>query len=144
MCFVGWRRRMQRKFLGKQGSNVLNLIRHARPQRQLAFVLSYHSLSTCQATPRLREVPLKFLGAFNDRSSPVHGFRVHSRNASLFSRLRRDGRSSEPFSPASDGQDEAGRAAILEKVMKGRQPADLMLRCMYTIFYATEQVLTEY
>lgn len=29
----------------------------------------------------------------------------------------------------SDGQDEAARSAILEKVMKGRQPTDLMLRC---------------
>ncbi|KLO14034.1 Mg2+ transporter protein cora-like protein [Schizopora paradoxa] len=32
------------------------------------------------------------------------------------------------FDP-SDGQDEAARSAILEKVMKGRQPTDLMLRC---------------
>ena len=31
----------------------------------------------------------------------------------------------------SDGQDEAARAAILEKVMKGRQPTDLMLRCKW-------------
>lgn len=29
----------------------------------------------------------------------------------------------------SDSQDEATRSAILEKVMKGRQPSDLMLRC---------------
>ncbi|KAJ4497723.1 hypothetical protein C8R41DRAFT_820834 [Lentinula lateritia] len=33
---------------------------------------------------------------------------------------------SRPLSPA---EEEAGKAAILEKVMKGRQPTDLMLRC---------------
>ncbi|KAJ4479372.1 Mg2+ transporter protein cora-like protein [Lentinula aciculospora] len=32
----------------------------------------------------------------------------------------------KPLSPA---EEEAGKAAILEKVMKGRQPTDLMLRC---------------
>jgi len=36
---------------------------------------------------------------------------------------------SEPNSEPSDGQEEAVKAAILEKAMKGRQPADLMLRC---------------
>ena len=29
----------------------------------------------------------------------------------------------------SDEQEDAAKAAILEKVMKGRQPTDLMLRC---------------
>ncbi|KAJ7154595.1 Mg2+ transporter protein cora-like protein [Mycena filopes] len=33
------------------------------------------------------------------------------------------------FDATSDIQEEATRAAILEKVMKGRQPTDLMLRC---------------
>jgi hypothetical protein len=33
------------------------------------------------------------------------------------------------YNPLSDIQEEAARAAILEKVMKGRQPTDLMLRC---------------
>lgn len=33
------------------------------------------------------------------------------------------------FSEVSDGQEEAAKAAILEKVMKGRQLTDLMLRC---------------
>jgi hypothetical protein len=33
------------------------------------------------------------------------------------------------FNPISDSQEEAAKAAILEKVMKGRQPTDLMLRC---------------
>jgi magnesium transporter len=30
-----------------------------------------------------------------------------------------------------DNQEEATRAAILDKAMKGRQPTDLMLRCMF-------------
>lgn len=33
------------------------------------------------------------------------------------------------FDGLSERQEEAAKAAILEKVMKGRQPADLMLRC---------------
>jgi hypothetical protein len=33
----------------------------------------------------------------------------------------------------SDGQEEAAKVAILEKVMKGRQPTDLMLRCTYLL-----------
>ncbi|KAJ7255414.1 Mg2+ transporter protein cora-like protein [Mycena rebaudengoi] len=33
------------------------------------------------------------------------------------------------YNPLSDIQEEAARAAVLEKVMKGRQPTDLMLRC---------------
>lgn len=33
------------------------------------------------------------------------------------------------FDGLLDGQEEEARAAILEKVMKGRHPTDLMLRC---------------
>lgn len=33
------------------------------------------------------------------------------------------------FNGLSDEQEDAAKAAILEKVMKGRQPTDLMLRC---------------
>lgn len=39
-----------------------------------------------------------------------------------------NGRSVE-FNGLSDLQEEAAKAAILDKVMKGRQPTDLMLRC---------------
>lgn len=31
----------------------------------------------------------------------------------------------------SQGEEEAAKAAILDKVMKGRQPTDLMLRCTF-------------
>ncbi|TDL22060.1 cora-domain-containing protein [Rickenella mellea] len=40
-----------------------------------------------------------------------------------------NGKAYERQDEPSDGQDDAARAAILEKVMKGRQPTDLMLRC---------------
>lgn len=36
---------------------------------------------------------------------------------------------SRPAPPDPDGHDELARATILDKVMQGRQPADLMLRC---------------
>ena len=36
------------------------------------------------------------------------------------------------FNGPSDGQEEAAKVAILEKVMKGRQPTDLMLRCEFS------------
>ncbi|KAH8101766.1 cora-domain-containing protein [Cristinia sonorae] len=35
----------------------------------------------------------------------------------------------EHFNGPSDGQEEAAKVAILDRVMKGRQPTDLMLRC---------------
>ncbi|KAL5521712.1 MRS2 [Sanghuangporus sanghuang] len=127
-----WWKRMQKTLFGRQVNHVMNLVQYARPQRQLASVLSRRSLSTVQRAPRLREDPVKVLGSshvLNRRSNPVHGIHVHSRNVSWLNRFRRDSRSSEPFSSTSDGQDEAGRVAIIEKVMKGRQPADLMLRC---------------
>lgn len=40
------------------------------------------------------------------------------------------------FSQHSEGQDESAREAILEKVMKGRQPSDLMLRCKQWILFS--------
>lgn len=49
-------------------------------------------------------------------------------DARKFSWLRKFGR--DTFSDLSDRQDEAARSAILEKVIKGRQPNDLMLRCV--------------
>ena len=38
----------------------------------------------------------------------------------------------ENFTNVSDGEEDAAKAAILEKAFKGRQPTDLMLRCKYT------------
>lgn len=38
-------------------------------------------------------------------------------------------RANDTVGPQMDGQEEAAKAAILEKLMKGRQPTDLKLRC---------------
>lgn len=41
----------------------------------------------------------------------------------------------EPQNEPSDLQEEAAKAAILEKAMKGRQPTDLLLRCEFSFFF---------
>jgi len=42
---------------------------------------------------------------------------------------------SRVFAAVPDNEEDAARAAILDKVMKGRQPADLMLRCKQSRLY---------
>jgi hypothetical protein len=37
----------------------------------------------------------------------------------------------DSFTNISDGEEDAAKAAILEKAFKGRQPTELMLRCDY-------------
>ena len=59
--------------------------------------------------------------------NPGSSTRSQARRMSWVARFR--GQAQEPFDNLSDGQDEAARAAIMEKVMQGRQPTDLMLRC---------------
>ncbi|KAI0690998.1 hypothetical protein C8T65DRAFT_670967 [Cerioporus squamosus] len=49
-------------------------------------------------------------------------------------------RSSDPLDEPSDVHEEAAKVAVLEKAMKGRQPAELMLRC--TILDAEGNVKT--
>jgi hypothetical protein len=39
------------------------------------------------------------------------------------------------FNGLSDGEEDAAKAVILDKVMKGRQPTDLMLRCTFSELY---------
>lgn len=46
-----------------------------------------------------------------------------------FLRSRSPSHMEAPQGGLPDGQEEAAKAAILDKVMKGRQPTDLMLRC---------------
>lgn len=41
----------------------------------------------------------------------------------------------EPQNEPSDLQEEAAKAAILEKAMKGRQPTDLLLRCEFSFSF---------
>ncbi|KAF9456010.1 hypothetical protein BDZ94DRAFT_1271994 [Collybia nuda] len=58
--------------------------------------------------------------------TPVTVYQQHTRCISWASKLN-----PRPvdFNGLSDEQEDAAKAAILEKVMKGRQPTDLMLRC---------------
>lgn len=77
-------------------------------------------MSVTPATSRTtrKRVP----GPFHD----PHGSRSGARSMSWVSRFNRP---LDPWSGNSDGQEEAAKAAILEKAMKGRQQTDLMLRC---------------
>lgn len=70
--------------------------------------------------------------ALRKHASPSESLRggcASERNMSMLNHFYPGTRRSESFSSLSDGDDEAARAAILEKLMKGRQPSDLMLRC---------------
>lgn len=60
--------------------------------------------------------------------SPVARDRFAQRGNALQVRYMWRSRSSQS-SPLSSEEEEAGRAAILQKVMNGRQPTELMLRC---------------
>ncbi|KAH8116051.1 cora-domain-containing protein [Phellopilus nigrolimitatus] len=105
-------------------------LRNFRPSRCL-------SLPTPRRTFGARQWPLRYMlrtsqtadASKTARRNVKHGVHVQSRHMSWIGRLcGRDGRDTRS-PPVSDGQDEAARSAILEKVMKGRQPTDLMLRC---------------
>ena len=57
--------------------------------------------------------------------------RVHTSSPRLMSWFPKlNLRSNDQFDGPSDGLEEVTKVAILEKAMKGRQPTDLMLRCM--------------
>ncbi|EJD05505.1 cora-domain-containing protein [Fomitiporia mediterranea MF3/22] len=110
----------------------MNLVHNARPQRRLAPYISRRSLTCFGNSLRAIVGPLKIrTPSITSRREDrlVHVNHVQSRQMSWLGRLLRTRRDSEAFAAVSDGQDEAARSAILEKVMKGRQPSDLMLRC---------------
>ncbi|KAJ3760010.1 magnesium transporter [Lentinula raphanica] len=81
-------------------------------------------------SPRLSDGPLPAL-PYLCRSLPGNG------SSQIRSLWKSQPSQTRPLSPA---EEEAGKAAILEKVMKGRQPTDLMLRC--TILDAEGNVKT--
>ena len=57
--------------------------------------------------------------------------RIHTSTTQLMSWFPKlNLRPNEQFDGPSDGLEEVTKVAILEKAMKGRQPTDLMLRCM--------------
>lgn len=113
--------------LGEAASNVMHLVHTPQLQR-------CHSSSSYRRLSCLSQNRAHILAARN----PVTWNRpIYTRQMSWLKKFTGFGRGAESFSPISDGHDEAARSAILEKVMKGRQPTDLMLRCSYSLVYSS-------
>lgn len=72
---------------------------------------------------------------------PVARDRVTQRGNALQVRYMWRSRSSQSI-PLSSEEEEAGRAAILQKVMNGRQPTDLMLRCEHDSKHELQSILS--
>ncbi|PCH44789.1 cora-domain-containing protein [Wolfiporia cocos MD-104 SS10] len=85
--------------------------------------------------PSVRHVPTTYHGSSLSPPRPCFGARHFS-----WIPWKLNLRAPEPYNEPSDGQEEAAKVAMLEKAMKGRQPADLMLRC--TILDADGNVKT--
>ncbi|KAL6301437.1 hypothetical protein BKA93DRAFT_797437 [Sparassis latifolia] len=104
----------------------------------LGRTCTFRTESRCfshSATKRpIRLVSPLYLSRFGLSHSPSGG----ARRISWLHKLNL--RPGEPYNEPSDGQEEAAKVAILEKAMKSRQPADLMLRC--TILDADGNVKT--
>ncbi|KAJ7150887.1 hypothetical protein C8R43DRAFT_1005499 [Mycena crocata] len=99
----------------------------SRPFHSLPARASFSAVSTC-STPRFSSVPARLLSSGRRQShqlTPGSLTRSVVRNISWGAKHSRG----VEFDNVDDIQEEAARAAILEKVMKGRQPTDLMLRC---------------
>lgn len=94
---------------------------------------------TCQT---LDTRPLTLSSATRRYGFPVFASRPRSvlepRTRSFSTWLQRFShrRHSDPLDEPSDCHEEAAKIAMLEKAMKGRQPADLMLRCESSADYA--------
>ena len=129
--------RMQRLCLIEQGSHVM---RRAHFVSQL--VVHIHPFHSCKYTSwrnsnaNIRKVHT-LISSSSSRSSIRSDGSVNSnaniRSISWLGKLFRNAQVGESHTSPSDGQDEAARSAILEKVMKGRQPTDLMLRCTFLL-----------
>jgi magnesium transporter len=102
-------------------SNVMRLSRTSSAPQLIAQCRPYqsHALLTSPSSPQQRAIPHNAL--------LVSGRHFHL--ASLKNFFRPKGHES---SGLSDTQEEIAKAAILEKVMKGRQLTDLMLRCTFS------------
>lgn len=73
-----------------------------------------------------------YAGTCNDIRLPFSR-RIHATAKSHMSWMPKFGphKQYDQFSGPMDNQEEATKVAILDKVMKGRQPTDLMLRCKF-------------
>lgn len=120
--------RMHRVLLAYCGNNVIGL---------RAGSIDPFSLSTC--TRRLAHQQFRHYASSVKRThsgrpfscGTTHGSALASPRAQLgIRRINWKSRSSSSdFGGISDAHEDLTKAAILDKVMKGRQPADLMLRC---------------
>ena len=87
---------------------------------------SYNSCSRRTFTVGLSlGTPVKYLHAPDRFPRGIQGQPSGTRQWSFKSQQR----APEFVHEVPDNQEDAARAAILDKVMKGRQPTDLMLRC---------------
>ena len=130
------RSRMQRLCLIEQGSHVM---RRAHFVPQLVHIHPFHSCKyTSWRNSNANIIKVHTLiSSSSSRSSKRSDGSVNSnvniRSISWLGKLFRNAQVGESHTSPSDGQDEAARSAILEKVMKGRQPTDLMLRCTFLL-----------
>lgn len=127
-----------------QGGRVFRSASHVMQNFRNYLLQQQHTLSSAARHGSCTRATSGSMYAQNSRASNVGPCnnrksvgRTSSRQMSWVSRLLTRSRPSEPFPPISDGQDEAARSAILEKVMKGRQATDLMLRCTSTLISRT-------
>jgi len=70
--------------------------------------------------------------------SSSHANTIKTRHASWKALLKLKPKPPSPEETTGNEEEEAAKAAILEKVMKGRLPTDLMLRCASPWHYSSE------
>ncbi|TFK41455.1 magnesium transporter [Crucibulum laeve] len=104
-----------------------NLLVASRNRQVVAGVLGFrcYSSSLCKNYSPLIQQRFSTRASENSRTGSAAG-RTNSRQISW---SRRPQQRPDDFNEVPDDQDDVTKAAILEKVMKGRQPTDLMLRC---------------
>jgi len=120
--------RMQGAFFTAPRKNVVGMCLKSTSSYSLSRLARWQSHHACfsYATqgfpPRCETSSRSYMETF---ISPFRNY-VGIRHISWLLRLR--SRAADP-NGVPDGQEDLTKAAILEKVMKGRQPTDLMLRC---------------
>lgn len=140
-CPIDWQtvKRMHRAPFGPRPSYVVGMLcttsAHVYASRPIA-TSSYLSFPTLSRGTRAILRPLLVAASARGvhRDASDRSFKrkseapMGSRQVSWFAKLN-----TKPveFNGLSDRQEEEAKAAILEKVMKGRHPTDLMLRCEY-------------
>lgn len=108
------------------GCHATRLTLQSTPSRFVATSpLLRTSLSNSESPRSTRTFYREARGALWRKPAPV----VEQRGIRHISWIPKLNTRPVEFNGLSDGQEEAAKSAILEKVMKTRQPTDLMLRC---------------